>query len=271
MSSNPLGLGSRHSISYILSNMRVRRIIFIVAPILFVAAAALIYVKLFSNNASTCTVDATGTEKHCSEMVFSNGTTTPQRFIFKELGISLDVVPGWNVERQTVGSPKSNQITEYIWIIQKKDGDGKLVLDSIQYASNVASACLPADMSPAEVTSVSETENPALKYVTYRANINNKDIHAPLIVRSDEKSFYKSESNPDAVTIVSPGNYYVCTKGFALPGSNLRLGDFPKPFTGEWRQSISALQQSSNSTNWLPLPADSPLLPDISTMLKSIK
>jgi hypothetical protein len=251
--------------------MKTKQILLIAVPVLLVTAAILVYVKVSSNNANICAVDGSNTERRCSETVFSNTTTTPQRFAFKELGISLNILPQWDVERQTVETLQSKQITEYTWVIEKNDGDGKLVLDSIQYASGSVSACTAADMSPAKVTSVSETEDPALKYVIYTANINGKSVHVPLIVRADEKSFYKSESNLDAVSIVSPGNYYVCAQAFTLPGSKLRLGNFPKPFSGEWRQSISALQKDSTGANWLPLSADSPALTDMSIMLKSIR
>ena len=258
----------RYPIYYL--SMTMRRILLLAIPLLLVIGAVVAYTKLF-NNIRTCRVNESGVERRCLEMVFSNTTAAPQRFTFKELGISLNILPRWSVERQTVESPEVNQTRGYVWIIQKKDGNGKLVLDSIRYASNTASICSPADMSPAKVTSVSETENPTLKYVTYTTTINNKEVHVPMIVRSDEKSFYRSMSSTDAISIASPGSYYVCTEGFALPGSNLRLGDFPQPFTGEWRQSISALHPGSSPTDWRPLSVDSSALPDISTMLKSIK
>lgn len=198
------------------------------------------------------------TSKHSS-----SPKTTP--YSFTQLGISMDVLSGWEVKSATTTEEGSNF---YTWTVTKTGADGKIAVNSTGFRGGFEECIL----TPASIKEVAATNNSKLVFMSWSYVYDNKTNYRIGIVTADEAVF-KTTNNESATSIknsaTKTGDYYFCL-GYPLPGFSLGLNSEAAPSFSR-KDSITALSSSSSDTKYEPLSPTAQSYADIKTMLTSIK
>lgn len=193
------------------------------------------------------------------------------RYTFKELGISMGILDGWEV---ATNHTQSEGVNFYSWIVQKPGADGKIELSSDGFRGGFESCAMGSSLTPATIKDVAPTQNAKLMFMawSYRSDSLNETANRAAIVLTSQAAF-RATNDVHATAIankdVRPGTYYFCD-GERWPGYTLELNDEEAP-TFARVDSIQALTLDSTDTNYRPLSTEAQSYAEIKTMLTSIK
>ena len=179
---------------------------------------------------------------------------------FKELGISMDLAPGWEVSSNPT---QDGSVNFYSWTVSKAGSDGKITLASSGFRGGFEECML----TPATIKEVTPTQNPKLLFMSW-SYTTDKTSYQISLVPSDEEVFKTANvetATPIKNSTTKPGNYFFCL-GYPTPGFSLGLNQEPAP--GYSRRDY-VYAQSATSNDFLTPTAQS--YADITSMLSSIK
>lgn len=193
----------------------------------------------------------------------------PYPYTFKELGISMEVLNGWEVKSNPTQSEGANF---YSWTVQKAGADGKIQLSSIGFRGGFNGCEGSNELTAITVKEVASTRNANLMFISWSYVYSNETNYMTSIVPTEETVF-RTINDGSAAAIpnktVKTGNYFFCISepqaGFSLELNNEAAPGFSR------KDSISGLASGSSDTKYLPLPHNAKSYADIKTMLTSIK
>jgi prepilin-type N-terminal cleavage/methylation domain-containing protein len=188
---------------------------------------------------------------------------------FKELGISMDILNGWEVKSNPTLSEGANF---YSWTVQKTGADGKIELSSTGFRGGFEGCEGNGSLTAATVKEVAPTQNANLMFMSWSYSYDNETNNRTGIVPMSETVF-RATNNGSATAVankdVKAGSYFFCISepeaGFSLKLNNEAATGFSR------MDRITALSSSSSGTKYLPLPANAHSYADIKTMLTTIK
>lgn len=191
-------------------------------------------------------------------------------FSFKELGISMDILNGWEVK---TNHTKQEGVNFYNWTVEKAGADGKISLRSSGFRGGFYGCAEMNDpLTAATVKEVASTQNPNLMFMSWLYNYDNETNNRTSIVPTNETIFRTTNNSSETAIAnkdVKAGNYFFCLSepqaGFFLKLNNEAATDFSR------KDSISALASNSSDNKYIPLPASAQSYADIKTMLTTIK
>lgn len=198
-------------------------------------------------------------------------------YSFKELGISMDILPGWEIISNHTQEQSGNR---YNWTVQKSDADGKIELSSTGFEGGFYSCDGKDSLTSATVLDVAPTKNSDLTFMSWTFNYNNEHNFDPSnkiyygikIVRSDGTNF-SSINDSTAIILknkdVKPGKYFFCLTE-PLPGFSLSLNK-ETLIDASRIDKITALSKDSSDSMFAPLMPTAQSYADIKTMLLTIK
>lgn len=194
-------------------------------------------------------------------------TSTP--YSFKELGVSMDILNGWEVKSNPTQSEGANF---YSWTVQKSGADGKIELSSTGFRGGFEGCEGAGSLTAAKVKEVAPTQNENLMFMSWSYNYDNETNNRTGIVPTSETVF-RATNNGSATAIsnkdMKAGNYFFCISepqaGFSLKLNNEAATGFSR------KDRITALSSSSSDTKYVSLSATAQSYADIKTMLTTIK
>ena len=191
-------------------------------------------------------------------------------YSFKELGISMEVLNGWEVK---TSHTKKEGVNFYDWTVEKAGADGKISLSSSDFMGGFYGCADMGDaLTAATVKEAASTQNPNLMFISWSYNYYNETNNRTGIVPANETVF-RTTNNKSTTAIpnkdVKAGNYFFCLSepqaGFSLKLNNESATGFSR------KDSISALASNSSSTKYITLPANAQSYANIKSMLVTIK
>lgn len=199
--------------------------------------------------------------------------TNSNIYNFKELGISMELLPGWAVKANT---NVDNGVKSYNWSVEKTGDTGGISLLSTAFSGGFEPLCNP---NLTKVVDIADTKNNNLKFIYWSGTFQTegsasaKTLDSIVIAKADEKDFSSSYSNDSLVGEVKnselkTGDYYYCSSG-PTPGFSLDLNK-------ETSTGTARLDRIYAGINRAPIDSDGDLTStqsykDIKTMLTSIK
>lgn len=189
-------------------------------------------------------------------------------YTFRELGISMDVLNGWEVKANPT---KEEGVNFYNWTVEKVGVDGKISLSSGGFRGGFRDCEGSGSLTTATIKEVALTQNANLMFMSWSYSYDNETNNSTSIVRTDETVF--RTSNNDSTTAIAnkdvkAGSYFFCLSepqaGFSLKLNNEAVTGFPQ-------DRISALASSSSDAKYVTLPANAQSYADIKAMLTTIK
>ena len=222
-----------------------------------------------NNNSGTTSKDTNTQVSQQEESVEESkqGSTT---YSFKELGISMDILDGWEVK---TNHTQVEGINIYDWTVEKAGADGKIILRSSGFRGGFYGCAEAGDqLTAATVKEVAPTQNENLMFMSWSYDYDNETNNSTGIVLTTEAVF-RTTNNSSAPAImnknVKAGSYFFCLSE-PQAGFFLRLND--EAATGFSRKdNISAFASNSSNSNYVPLTADAESYQEIKTMLTTIK
>jgi cytoskeletal protein RodZ len=197
-------------------------------------------------------------------------TTKFSLYTFKELGISMNVLDGWNVKSSTT---KQGDATLYTWTVEKTGADGKINLTSTAFQGGFEGCEMAGELTPATIKEVMPTHNDNLMFISWSYVYSNESNSRITIARTDETVF-RTTSNTSANAIknkdVKAGKYFFCLSE-PSPGFSLKLNKSAPPEHSARIDSIRAVSSSSIESKYIQLSSNAGSYPDIKAMLTSIK
>jgi Tfp pilus assembly protein PilE len=191
-------------------------------------------------------------------------------YSFKELGISMDILEGWDVK---TNHTKEEGVNFYNWTVEKAGADGKISLSSSGFRGGFHGCAEMNDpLTAATVKEVAATQNSNLMFMSWSYSYDNETNNRTSIVPTTETVF-STTNNSSATAIankdVKAGNYFFCLSepqaGFSLKLNNEAATGFSR------KDSISALASNSSDSKYIPLPANAQSYADIKAMLTTVK
>lgn len=190
-------------------------------------------------------------------------------YSFKELGISMDILNGWEVKSNPT---KSEGVNFYVWTVQKPGADGKIELSSTGFRGGFEKCEGSGSLTAATVKEVAPTQNTNLMFMSWSYIFDNETNNRTSIVPTAE-TIFRTTNNGSAAAIpnkdVNSGNYFFCIlepqAGFSLKLNNEAATGFSR------KDKITALSSNSSDTKYLPLSTDAQAYTDIKAMLTTIK
>lgn len=194
---------------------------------------------------------------------------SPTLYRFEELGISMDILDGWEVKSNPTQSEGANF---YSWTVQRAGADGKIVLASSGFRGGFESCEAVDSLTAATVNEVAATQNSNLMFMSWSYNHDNETNNRTGIVLAGETVF-RATNNGSASAIankdVEAGDYFFCLSelraGFSLKLNNEAATGFSRT------DSITALASSSSDNNYVPLQANAQSYAEIKAMLTTIR
>ncbi len=195
------------------------------------------------------------------------GKSSP--YTFKELGITMEVLDGWEVKSNPT---QSEGAKFYSWTVQKPGADGKIVLVSSGFRGGFEGCEGSGTLTAATVKEVAATQNSNLMFMSWSYGFGNETNNRTIIAPATEAVF-STTNNASATRIANKdlqaGNYFFCLSephaGFSLHLNNEAATGFSR------KDTISALASSSSDTMYVTLPANAQSYADIKAMLVTIK
>jgi hypothetical protein len=191
-------------------------------------------------------------------------TKETNRYNFTELGISMDILPGWTVKRQATGVSDSTFVT---WEVSKSGAEAQIQLASTGFSGGFSGCQTSDQFEAASIEEIMPTRRPDLLYMRWNSETDRTEI---IIIKSDQEAFYKKQDFSASVVNhdLTAGSYYFCAAEPA-PGFTLGLNkDQPKDTAR--RDFVYVRLQDGSGTNVASLSSNSPVLADIKAMLLSI-
>ncbi|MBX4201449.1 hypothetical protein KW803_00935 [Candidatus Saccharibacteria bacterium] len=195
-------------------------------------------------------------------------TTESTPYNFTQLGISMDVLSGWEVKTSHTTSEGSNF---YSWTVQKNGADGKIVLTSTGFRGGFEECGL----TKATIKEVSPTQNNDLMFMSWSYKASDGTTNNVGIVKSGNSEFSLKGGSSEGLTDpiknsdTKVGEYSFC-QGYPLPGFSLDLNK--EVATGSTRKdSITALSNLSTDNKYVRLSPTAQSYADIKAMLISTK
>jgi hypothetical protein len=190
-------------------------------------------------------------------------------YTFKELGITMDVLAGWEVKSSTT---KDHDVNVYDWTVQKEGADGKISLSSTAFQGGFM-GCEDSDLTAVTVNDAAPTNNSKLTFLSWTYEYSSETVHHVLVAGSDETSFRTTNSSSAAALKnkdVKPGKYFFCMSE-PYPGFSLELNKEAAAPSYSRKDGIAALSSTSTSEKYVPLAPTAASYAEIKTMLTSIK
>lgn len=192
----------------------------------------------------------------------------PYTYTFDELGISMDILGGWEV---TTNHTEEQGVNFYEWIVEKPESDGEIRLGSSGFQGGFHGCDEFNPLNSATVNDVASTQNPDLLFMSWSYDSGDETRNRTSIVPASEKVFTAvndSAVSPIENKDVEKGEYFFCLSE-PQAGFSLELNDEPAPsFTRV--DSISARASNKPDNQFVALPLDAESYEDIKTMLTSI-
>lgn len=173
-------------------------------------------------------------------------------YSFKELGVSMDILNGWEVKSNPT---QSEGINFYSWTVQKSGADGKIELSSTGFQGGFEECEGTGSLTAATVKEVAPTQNANLMFMAWSYSYDNETNNRTGIVPTSETVF--RTSNNGSVTAIAnkdvkAGNYFFCISepqaGFSLKLNNEAATGFSR------KDRITALSSNSSpDIKYLPL------------------
>ena len=227
------------------------------------------YVWNASNNAdkNLNAASSASSKNTAKKSIPKQSTTEATSYSFSQLGITMNVLSGWEVKNEPTTTDGTNF---YKWTVQKSGADGKIVLSSSGFQGGFES-CGP---TKAIISDAEPTQNKDLMFLSWSFANSDGTQNRIGIVKSENLEFgpkASSEGLTDPIKnkFLTPGNYYFCL-GDPNPGFFLKLNSEAAP--GYTRSdSITALSNTGSDTKYVPLSQAAESYPDIKAMLISIR
>jgi Tfp pilus assembly protein PilE len=196
-------------------------------------------------------------------------TKSSSPYTFKELGVSMDILNGWEVKANPT---QQEGIHFYSWTVEKAGADGKIELSSTGFRGGFEACEGSGSLTAATIKEVAPTQNANFIFMSWSYSYDDQTNDRASIVPSAEAVF-RTTNNASASAIsnkeVKTGNYFFCISE-PHAGSSLKLNN--ESATGFSRKdSITALASSSSDTKYLPLSAKAQSYADIKAMLTTLK
>lgn len=197
----------------------------------------------------------------------SQPVTTSEPYSFKELGIIMDLLPGWEVKSN---HSQTEGVSFYNWSVVKDGADGSIALSSTGFSGGFT-GCAGADdkLTPATITEVSPTQNSNLLFLSWQHKSLDEPQYLTQIVRADGMTFRAADnyaSTAIANKDLKAGDYYFCV---ADPGPGFDLELSKEAATGFVRKdSIRTIPTGAWQKTLEPTAT---AYADIRTMLLSIR
>lgn len=146
-------------------------------------------------------------------------------YSFKELGISMDILEGWDVK---TNHTKEEGVNFYNWTVEKAGADGKISLSSSGFRGGFHGCAEMNDpLTAATVKEVAATQNSNLMFMSWSYSYDNETNNRTSIVPTTETVF-STTNNSSATAIankdVKAGNYFFCLSE-PQAGFSLKLND----------------------------------------------
>jgi hypothetical protein len=190
-------------------------------------------------------------------------------YTFKELGVSMDILDGWNVTSSPTQREGANF---YSWSIQKAGADAKIGLGSFGFHGGFEPCVGPGSLTPVIVKDIAPTQNANFMFLYWSYDYNNETNSRIDIVPTGETDFRTSNDGSVAAIKnqdIKAGNYFWCLSEPA-PGFSLKLNNEPAASFSR-HDSIGAAAATSSDDKYVPLPVDVQSYMDIKAMLTTIK
>jgi hypothetical protein len=195
-------------------------------------------------------------------------TTNSSPYTFEQLGVSMDVLSGWEVKSNP---SKSEGVNFYSWTVHKNGADGEIVLSSVGFRGGYEE-CGPTQ---AVIKEVAPTQNNNLMFMSWSYKNSGETTNNVGIVKSDNSEFSIKGGTDESLTDpiknrdTKAGNYTFCL-GYPTPGFSLELNKEATPGFSR-KDSITALSNLSSDKKYVRLTSTAQSYPDIKAMLVTIK
>jgi hypothetical protein len=190
-------------------------------------------------------------------------------YTFKELGISMDILTGWEVKDATT---KDEGMNVYNWTVQKAGADGKISLSSSAFQGGFH-GCEADELTAVTVNEVAPTKNSNLVFLSWSYIYGSETVHHVGIAGSDE-TIFKAANSSSATALknkdIKSGKYFFCMSE-PYPGFSLELNKEAAVPSYSRKDGIAALSSNSTVEKYIPLAPTATSYADIKTMLTSIK
>ncbi len=191
-------------------------------------------------------------------------------YSFKELGVTMDILPGWKVN---TNHTKQEGVNFYEWTVEKAEANTKILLSSDGFRGGFEGCQGTGDsLTPVTIKDTSPTQNPNFMYMSWSYTYSSDTTDLIRIVPTNETAFRATNDNSSTAIPnkdVKSGNYFMC---ISLPQAGFSLHLNNEVATGFSRvDGISVIPSNSSNTKYVPLPNNIQFLSDIKTMLTSLK
>lgn len=227
-----------------------------------------VYNSQKSTNTSLDNANKASTVQKVEKSTPKQSTTKPTPYNFQQLGVSMDILDGWEVK----STPSTSEgVNFYSWTVQKNGADGKIVLSSSGFRGGFEQ-CGPTQ---AVIKEVVPTQNNNLMFMSWSYKSSGETINNVGIVRSDNSEFSLKGGTDESLTDpiknrdTKAGNYTFCL-GYPAPGFLLELNKESAPGFSR-KDSITALSNLSSDNKYVRISSTAQSYPDIKAMLTSIK
>lgn len=215
--------------------------------------------------------ESTSTQTSQANQADNTKTAQSAPYAFKELGITMNVLDGWQVKE---AHTKEEGANFYKWTVEKPGADGKIVLGSSGFWGGFHQCSDTGNtLSAATVKEVATTQNTNLMFMSWSYSSAGNTYNVTSIVPTTETVF-RATDNVNAAVIankdVSAGTYYFCLSE-PHAGTSLELNNEAAPSNYARRDTITALASSSSDSSYAPLPTTAQSYADIKAMLVTIK
>ncbi len=243
------------------------------ALLVFVAVALIGFVGWYvwsarsKTNTEQANTQPTKKEKQPEAPKAETNKSTP--YTFKELGITMDVLAGWEVKSSTT---KDQDMNVYDWVVQKDGADGKISLSSTAFQGGFM-GCEDTELTAVTIDDVAPTKNSKLTFLSWTYVYSSETVHHVVIAQSDGTNFKTTNSSSAAALKnkdLKPGKYFFCMSE-PYPGFSLELNKEAAAPSHSRRDGIAALSSTSTSEKYVPLAPSAQAYADIKSMLTSIK
>ncbi len=194
---------------------------------------------------------------------------TPTNLPFSEkLGISMDILPGWEVKGTT---EQLDGATFYEWNVEKPGADGKIVLSSGGFRGGFHQCDENSSLSSATIHEVAPTKRNDLMFVAWSYEYGGIQSRAG-IVKADEQAFTTTKDVKAPYVMnrdLKAGDYFYC---MSMPsaGFSLGLNQEPAGSSSSRKDSIRAVQ-TIDLLSYDELSTRAQSYADIKKMLTSIR